>query len=106
GVVIHRFDSEPVSDQQKPLLPAIPDRKREHAAKVLHAFEAVFFISMDDRLGVGARCELMAAGNQVAGEVRKIIDLTIEDNHYRAVLVEHRLFSTAEVDDAQPAMPE
>ena len=46
----------------------------------------------------------MAAGDESAGEIRKVVDFTIENDDDGAVLVEHRLLSAAEVDDAQPAM--
>src|SRR5438874_2419369 len=62
---------------------------------------------MDQHLGIGARAKLMAGREQQFAELGEIVDLAIEDDPDGGVLIGHRLVAGgAEVDDAQPAVPE
>ena len=105
-VVVHRFDSEPVSDEQQLFAPAVPDSESEHAAKVAHALCTVFLIGMNDRFCIGAGGELVAASDEIASEIGVVVDLAIENDNDRSVFIKDRLLSAAEVDDAQPSMAE
>ena len=68
---------------------------------------AALFVEVDDDFGVGVRAEDVAARDQVASQLAVVVDLAVEDELDRAVLVGHRLVrGGAEVDDAQPAEAE
>src|SRR6266850_244254 len=105
-VVVHGFDAKAVANQQKALLPAVPNRECEHAAKIFHAFDAVLFVGMDNGFRVGAGSELMAARNQIRRKIGEVVDLAVEDNYNGTVFIENRLLSAAEIDNAQAAMPQ
>ena len=48
----------------------------------------------------------MAAVDQLAPQLGVIVDLAVEDDRYRAVLVPHRLRAAGEVEDGEPAVAE
>src|SRR5262245_11639243 len=104
GVVVHRFDTQPVSDEEQSPAPPIPHSKGEHAAKISHALFTVLFVRMDDRFGIGSGLEPMTSRKQISCKVPVVIDLPIEYDDHRIIFVEHRLFAATEIDDAQPAM--
>src|SRR6185312_3142243 len=57
-------------------------------------------------LGVTLRREPVAALNQSAAQLAVVVDLAVEYDDLRAVLVENRLMSPREIDDAQAAHAE
>ena len=59
-------------------------------------------VEVDDHLGVALGGEAMAAAQQVAPQLAEVVDLAVEDDDDRAVLVVDRLVAGLEVDDAQP----
>src|SRR5258706_15024811 len=48
----------------------------------------------------------MAARDKTAPQLAIVVDLTVEDNDFRAVFIEYRLLSAAQVDDTQSSHPE
>ena len=58
---------------------------------------------MHDDLGVRAGGEAVAPALQVGAQLLKIVDLAVEDDGHRAVLVADGLRPSLEVDDAKPA---
>ena len=61
---------------------------------------------MDDDFGVGMGSEPVAAAFELGAQRRKVVDLAVEDDPHRAVLVRQRLLPRGDVDDAQPAVAE
>jgi hypothetical protein len=66
---------------------------------------------MNEHLRIGTRFEAVPLGLKVAPKLLEIVDLAVDDDRNRAVLVRHRLGAllgalSAEVDDRQPAMAE
>ena len=61
---------------------------------------------MDDHLGVAVRAEAVPARLELGADVGEVVDLAVEDDPDRAVLVGERLIAGREIDDAQAAMPE
>src|SRR5215471_16899123 len=47
-IVIDGLYTKPVPYQKKPLPAAIPDRKREHSAKIAHAVIAILLVRVND----------------------------------------------------------
>ena len=103
---VERLDAEPVAREQQPPARGVPDGEREHAAEAVHAVVAPLLVRVDDRLGVAARVIAMARRFELRAQVRVVVDLAVEDDLDRAVLVAERLRSRREIDDAQPAVPE
>ena len=89
--------------RQEELAPGgVPDGEGEHAPEELQAADPVFLVEMEDHFRVGAGAEPVAASHQVGPEVLEIVDLPVEDDPDRAVLVRHRLVAGgAEIDDAE-----
>ncbi len=84
----------------------VPDREREHPAQIAHAVGAVLLEVVDDRLGVAAGLEAVALPLQRRPQRREVVDLAVERDDDRAVLVLHRLVAGDEIDDRQPAVAE
>ncbi len=68
---------------------------------MLDAAGAVLLVEVHDRLGVGGRVERVAARFEIAPQRLVVVDLTVEHDPDRAVLVPDRLAPGLEVDDAQ-----
>ena len=67
---------------------------------------APLFVGVNDGLGVGARAVAMAGGFELRPDVGVVVDLAVEDDPDRAVLVRHRLMAGRQIDDAQPPVAE
>ena len=67
---------------------------------------APLLVGVDDDFGVGRRVEAVAGGLELAAQLAEVVDLAVEDDPDRAVLVVDRLVAGREVDDAQPAHAE
>ena len=104
--VRERLDAEAVAGDEQSLAGRIPDREGEHAAQVLHDVVAVLLVAVDDRLGIGARPELVATVLQGITHRVVVVDLAIEDDLDRAVLVSDGLVTAPDVDDREPSHSE
>ena len=79
------------TSQSSPLAP-VPDREREHAAEAVEAVDPPLLERVDDHLGVGVvGAEAMAGRLELGAELGVVVDLAVEDEPHRAVLVRHRL---------------
>jgi hypothetical protein len=61
---------------------------------------------MDDGLGVGPGPVDVPGAFECGPDIRVVVDLAIEDDPDRAVLVRERLMASREVDDTEPTMAE
>src|SRR5438045_4245661 len=66
---------------------------------------APLLVTVDQDLGVGVvGREYMAGRLKMLAELRRIVDLTIEDDPDRSVLVPHRLCAALDIEHREPAM--
>ena len=63
---------------------------------------AVVLVEVDDHLGVALRREAVPAAAELGGQLLVVVDLAVQHDDDRAVLVEDRLVAGLEVDDSQP----
>ena len=61
---------------------------------------------MQNGLGVAGGADGVPAGDEPLAQVPVVVDLPVEDDHLRAVFVEDRLATAAQVDDAESAHAE
>jgi SAM-dependent methyltransferase len=54
-----------ITREHKAAFRLVPDRKPEHPIETLDAVGAVFFVEMDDRLGIGVRPKFVSTRNQI-----------------------------------------
>ena len=68
--------------------------------------QAPFFVGVNHGLGIRARLEDVAAGEEVVAHVRKIVGFAVVGDPEGAILVGERLVPAFDVDDAQAAIAE
>jgi hypothetical protein len=101
--VVERLDPDPVAGDEEPLPVGVPDGEREHAAEPVDHLLPVVLVQVDEGFGVAARAKPVAPALQLRAERVVVVDLAVEDDHDRAVLVGDRLVPAGHVDDAEPA---
>ena len=104
--VVERLDAEPVAREQEPPRVRVPDREGEHAAEAVDAVLAPLLVAVRDHLGVGVGPEAVAVRDQLAADLGEVVDLAVEDDLHRSVLVADRLVAGRQIDDAQPPVAE
>jgi hypothetical protein len=95
-----RLDAHPVAREQQRARPRVPDGQAEHPAQARDSRRSPLFIGVDDDLGVRGGPEAMPVTLELGAQLAKVVDLAVEDGPDRAVLVEDRLLSGGEVDNA------
>ena len=73
---------------------------------VVDAIFTPFLIGMNDRLRVTVRTENVSTGFERAPKLAEVINLAVEHDHHSAVLVEDRLISPSDINNAKPAHAE
>ena len=106
AAIIERFLAQPVAGDDKPALPGIPNRQREHAVEVFQKAEPFVFVEMDNCFGVAAGAKSVAGALQPLSQLAVVVDLAVKDDPHRLVFVRKRLVASLDVDDRQTAMPE
>ena len=81
---------------------AIPDGKREHASEFFNDLWPVFLIKMDDGFCIRIGVERMPLLLEFTAQFFVVVDLAVENDLNRAVLVVDWLMARIEVDDTQP----
>ncbi len=105
--VVEGLLAEAVARQQQPAAPRIPEGEREHAPQAVHQPVSLLLVEMHQHFRVAARAEGMTLAGQLAAQVLEVVDLTIEDDPDRAILVAQRLRRVRrQIDDRQPPMAE
>ncbi len=84
----------------------IPDREGEHPAQLLEALRALLLVEVDDDFRVGVGAEPVPLRDERRAKLLEIVNLAVEDDPDRAVLVRERLVPLGQVNDAQPAVAE
>jgi hypothetical protein len=104
-VVVERLDADAVARDPQQLLARIPDRKREHPAQLLHRLDAVLLVRVDDDFRIRPALEQVPAPFEFGPQFEVIVDLPVEHDLDRTILVRHRLSPVLrQINDAQPAM--
>src|SRR5260370_165568 len=80
----------------------VPGQKSEHANEVAEEGVAALLIRVQHALGVGVRRHRVAKPDQLRSKLGVVVDLPVEDDPQRAVLIADRLVAAGEVDDRQP----
>ena len=80
--------------------------EREHPLELFHAFRAQLLVEVNDHLGVAVRPERVAAALEAAPQLPVVVDLAVQDNRHRAVLVVDRLIARLEVDHPEALNPQ
>jgi len=78
----------------------------EHAPQAGDRPLAVLLVGVQDRLGVRVGGEGVAARHELGAQLAVVVDLAVEDDRHRSILVEDRLPSPREVDDAESPHPQ
>ena len=84
----------------------IEDREGEHSLEPIDARRAILLPRMNDRLGIRRRAEAMPRGFELGPERSMVVDLAVEHDPARVVLVGERLGAAGDVDDGQAAVAE
>ena len=104
--VVERLDAEAIADKKQPSFRIVPERKGKHAAEAVDRAIAPLFVGVDDDFGIGLRAEHVARSLELGADVGEVVDLAVEDDPDRPVLVGERLIARRQIDDAQTAMSE
>jgi len=70
---------------------------------MFRAVDAVLIVSVHDRFGVAVGVELVTELFQLRTEFEVVVDLAVEDDSRRAILVVNGLLAAFEVDDGEAA---
>ena len=101
---MQRLDAEVIAREKEAPVLCIPDRKPEHAAQPPEQLRPPLLEAVDQNLGVRLRREDVALFKQLLPQALIIIDLAVEGEHERFVLVVDRLVAAlAHINDAQTA---
>src|ERR1700678_1646949 len=107
NAVVERLDADTIADEPEATLLCIPQSDGEHAAKFLQTFDAPFFKGTQDNLGIRMICFPVPSPFpfQLAPDLRMVINLTIEDDLQRSIIIAHGLCgSRGKIDNGKPPM--
>src|SRR5580698_9569953 len=105
-VIVERLNPQPVPCTEQLLPSGIPDGECKHAPQQRQAVRAVFFVGVEDGLGVGMRLIAMPGLFERRPESGMVVDLAIESDPEGAGfaglgVIIHGLVAALKVDDAQ-----
>ena len=101
-----RADAEGIPQEMDGACVAVPDGDRELAVQHAGHAGAVLLIEVQQDLDLGVGGKDMALGGEGCAQLAVIINLAIEDDGNRLVLVEDRLLAGCHIDDGQTPCPE
>ena len=81
----------------------VPDREPKHTVESRETGIAPLLVSVNDHLGVGLGVKLVSESLELGAQLAKVVNLAVEHRLQRAVFVVHRLVTTGEIDDREPA---
>ena len=99
--VVERLDAQTIAREKQLPPPFVPDREGKHAAQIPDGLRAEVLVQMDDRFRIAFGAEHVAAPRQQPPKLPVVVDLAVEHDPDRAVLVRHGLLAVLEIDDAQ-----
>ena len=101
------LDADSVAAQDERVHPLVPDGKGKHAGEPARALDPLLLVEVDDDLAVRVRAETVAAVFQLLAKLRVVVDLSVENEPDRPVLVGHGLAARlGEIDDGESTVPE
>ena len=104
--IVEGLDAEMIAGAEQFALVPVPDHEGEHASNLLQQFHAPLLIAMQQHLGVAFGGEGVSGRDQFLTQRLIVVDLAVEGDDLRAILVVDGLLAAAEVDDAEPSMAE
>ena len=104
--VDERLFAQPVAAEDQAAVLGVPDGDGEHAVEMREALRPFVFIEVNDAFGVALGAELVPRPFQPPPQVAVVVDLAVEDDPNRFVLVSHRLVAAGQVDDREPPKAE
>ena len=102
---VQRLDADAVTGQEQRAPARVPDADPEHPVQALDDPRAPLLVAVDDHLGVGVvGAEAVPLLDELPAQREVVVDLAVEDDLDRSVLVRHRLVGCRrQVDDRQAA---
>ena len=107
--VIEGFDADAVADQPEFSFLRVPQRDREHAPKLLEAFDAPLLKGMEDDLCIRVIGLPPMSSNflELSTDFCVVIDLSVERDPKGTILITHRLSgSRRQIDDREAPVPQ
>ena len=101
--VQQRLLSHAIARQEKRFGAFIPNRKRKHPAQVLWTIGSPLVVGVNDSFSIAVGIELVAELFEFFAQLAIVVDLAVENNPCRAVLIMNRLLSVREIDDREPS---
>ena len=96
--VVQGLLAEAIASQEQLMLPAVPERKGEHAFETVEAGRPFVLVGVQDDLGVGARREDVIPPTELVAKFVSVIDFAVSNEMARSVFVGQRLLTRQEVD--------
>src|SRR5882724_9783614 len=101
-----RFYSHPITREEKPPSPCVPDTKGEHTPQSGHTIRPPGNVCGKNHLGIRGRAKPVSQSAELRPQLLEVVDLTVVGDPRRAVLGGHRLGPALEIDDGEPAVSE
>src|SRR5262245_33528741 len=104
--VKERFFSETIARREQLLAPAVVYGEGKHALQALDARRAKFFVRVKNDLRVGDGSKAVSLRFEQWAQRTMVVDLSVENDPARTVLVRHRLVAARAIDDREAPMPQ
>src|SRR5579875_3192741 len=98
---MQRLDAQTIACQQQAPALFIENRKGKHASQLMDAIGAVFLIEMYNHFGIGVGIKMMTFAFKLRTQFGEVVNLSVEDNPDRLILVLNRLAAASHVNNAQ-----
>jgi len=104
--VVQRLHAQAVAGHEQAVAAAVVDHESEHAAQVVHTVLAPVLPGAHDGFGVALGAEHIAVAPQFIHQLEVVVDLAVEHQGHRLVVIEDRLLAGGDVDDGQAPVAE
>ncbi len=102
--IVQRFDAHPVARHEQAASFRVPNGEGKHPAELLDALGTLVLVQMNNDFRVGLRAKYVAPLDQPLPKLVEVVNLAIEHNPDRIVLIREGLASRAQVNDGEPTM--
>src|SRR5438046_5061678 len=85
--VVQGLLPEPVACKHKLTLPLIPECEGKHPVQALDAGLSVLLVKVNDHFRISVGREPVAAGHEFSSKLPEVVDLAVENELDRAILV-------------------
>ena len=99
--VVERLDAEGVPGAEKLARGGVVQGEGEHAAQAVEHCLAPLLEPVEHHFRIALGREGVACGDQLPAQFPVVVDLAVEDEHERAILVVEGLVRPGEIDDGQ-----